>query len=73
MMNNDKDHPWFRPLWRRVLVVAICFAVALWDLSNGEFVWALIFGGLGGYAVYIFFIAWNRDAPAGETPKKPDD
>lgn len=61
-MNRDMNHPWFKPLWRRILVVAICFAVALWDLSNGEFVWALIFGGMGGYGIYIFFIAWDDDA-----------
>lgn len=58
-MNTDMNHPWFKPLWRRVLVIAICAGVALWDLSNGEYVWALIFGGLGGYGIYVFFIAWG--------------
>lgn len=62
-MNSDANHPWLRPLWRRVLVTAICFAIALWDLWNGDYVWALIFGGMGGYAIHIFFIAWNKDQP----------
>lgn len=66
-MKNDMQHPWFRPVWRRVLMVAICAAVALWDLSNGDYVWALIFGGMACYAIYIFFIAWGKDSP-----EKPD-
>ena len=69
-MNNDKDHPWFRPLWRRVLMVAICAAIAGWDLVSGNYGWALVFGGLGAYAVYIFFIAWNRDLPAADSEHK---
>ena len=70
-MNNDADHPWFRPMWRRVLMVAIPATIAAVDIYHGNFGWALIFGGLGAYAVYIFFIAWNKDRP--ETPKAPDD
>lgn len=62
-MNNDADHPWFRPLWRRVLMVLIPAVIAGVDIYHGNFGWALIFGGLGAYAVYIFFIAWNRDKP----------
>lgn len=67
-MNNDADHPWFRPMWRRVLMVAIPATIAAVDIYYGNFGWALMFGGLGAYAVYIFFIAWNKDRP-----KAPDD
>lgn len=70
-MHNDKDHPWFRPVWRRALMVAICAAIALWDLVSGNYVWALIFGGLGGYAVYIFFIAWNKEGTDGDDKSGP--
>lgn len=74
-MNNDKNHPWFRPVWRRVLMVVICAAIALWDVYHGNYGWALIFGGLGGYAVYIFFIAWNRDREdtAASSPAPSDE
>lgn len=70
-MNNDADHPWFRPMWRRVLVVVIPAIIAAVDIYHGNFGWALIFGGLAAYAVYIFFIAWNKSRP--EAPKAPDD
>jgi hypothetical protein len=58
-------------MWRRVLMVAIPAIVAAVDIYHGNFGWALIFGGLGAYAVYIFFIAWNKDKP--QAPKAPDD
>lgn len=60
-MQSDMNHPWLRPLWRRVLIVAITAAIALWDIVNGNFGWALIFGGMAAYGVYVFFIAWKGD------------
>ena len=68
-MNNDANHPWFKPAWRRALMVAIPAGVAGWDAYHGNWGWTLIFGGLAAYAVYIFFIAWNRDTP----PSKSDE
>jgi hypothetical protein len=37
--------------------------VAGWDAYHGNFGWALLFGALAVYAIYTFFIAWNRDKP----------
>ncbi len=62
-MNNDAQHPWFKPVWRRAVMVAIPAAVAGWDAYHGNFGWALLFGALAAYAVYTFFIVWNRDKP----------
>ena len=59
----DLRHPFFRPVWRRVLVVAICFAWASVEYSNGAEIWAMIFAALGGAAAWQFFIDW----------KDPDD
>lgn len=64
-MNNDASHPWFKPAWRRALMVVIPLAVAGWDAYHGNWGWVLVFGGLAAYALYIFFIAWNRDKPGG--------
>lgn len=68
-MTSDKNHPWLRPVWRRALLVATCVAIVFFDLWHGNYGWALIFGAMGAYAVYIFFIAYDDDAPApGDTP-----
>lgn len=53
------QHPWFRPAWRRAATVAVCFAWALVELSNGAPFWAMVFAAIGAYLVYAFFIAWT--------------
>ncbi|WGW05534.1 hypothetical protein [Tropicibacter oceani] len=61
----DPRHPFFRPLWRRVLIVALCFAWALFELVTGAPVWALLFAALGGYCAYLLLITFD--------PQPPDD
>ncbi len=61
----DFNHPFFRPLWIRVLVVAACLGWALVELASGEPMWAILFGALGAAAFYGFFITFN--------PREPDD
>lgn len=52
-------HPFFRPLWRRGLTVALCLGWALVELSWGNWGWAVLFGGIGAVAGYEFFIAFD--------------
>ena len=53
----DFSHPFFRPLWRRVLIAAFCFGWAGFEiLVAGSPVWALVFGGLGALGAYNFFV-----------------
>ena len=51
----DMDHPFFRPLWVRLAVLAVCFGWALVELMSGSPGWAMIFGALGAYAGWSFF------------------
>lgn len=53
----DTDHPMFRPLWVRILVVAICLGWAAFEFVAGSPFWGMIFGALGVYAGYRFFLA----------------
>jgi len=57
----DTDHPMFRPLWVRVLIVAICAGWAVLELVTGSGTWAAIFFGLGAYAAWGFFIDFDPD------------
>ena len=59
----DASHPFFRPLWRRVAVVAACIGWALVEVITGSPGWAMLFGAAGLYAAYVLLIA-NR--PEGE-------
>ncbi len=60
----DLDHPFFRPLWLRVLVVAACLGWAAVELVTGSPGWAIAFGALGLYSAYRFFVSFDpRDTP----------
>lgn len=59
----DARHPFFRPLWRRVAVVAVCLGWALFEFASGAPFWGILFGALGLWAVYEFFVA-GVDAPS---------
>lgn len=61
----DVQHPFFRPLWRRVAVVAVCLGWAGVELASGEVFWAILFGAAGGYCAYQFFLVFDppEDSP----------
>lgn len=59
----DFNHPFYRPLWRRVVIVAFCFGWAAVEVVNQAPFWAVLFGGLGALSGYHFFLA----------PPKEDD
>jgi hypothetical protein len=77
----DTDHPWFRPLWVRILVVAACLLWAALEfglyrrlgLPGGSPFWGVLFLALGVYAGYRFFIDFNPPPPGGDTkPPEPE-
>ncbi|MCK8782208.1 DUF3329 domain-containing protein [Rhizobium sp. NTR19] len=64
----DPDHPFYRPLWRRLLIPAVCLVWVIFELVAGEAFWAVIVGAIGAYATYKLFIE-KRDPP----PQRPLD
>lgn len=65
----DLQQEFYRPLWLRIAIVALCLGWALVELSAGAPIWALLFGGIGLYAGHQFFIAFD---PKPADPKTPD-
>jgi hypothetical protein len=55
----DTDHPFFRPLWIRIGLVAVCFGWAVLEFATANPFWGVIFLGFGGYAAYGFFFDFN--------------
>jgi hypothetical protein len=53
----DPDHPMFRPLWVRLLVVAVCAGAAVFEFADGSPLFGMIFAALGVYAAAVFVIA----------------
>lgn len=58
-MIGNREHPFFRPLWRRIAIVTLC---ALWlgvELVGGSGFWAALAFLILAYAVWSFFIAYE--------------
>jgi hypothetical protein len=61
----DTDHPMLRPLWVRLLLVALCLGWAAYEfgllgflgLRTGSPAWGVAFLALGLYAAWVFFLA----------------
>jgi hypothetical protein len=65
----DLQHPFYKPLWIRVLITAVCLGWTVVELLGGNVFWAILFGSVGVYAFYQFFIAFNpRDPEDGSKP-----
>lgn len=57
----DTNHPFFRPLWIRILIVAVCVGWGVMEFVTGAPFWGVIFLGLGGYAAWGFFFDFRPD------------
>ena len=55
----DVQTPFFRPLWRRVAVTAVCIAWAAVELATGAVVWAMLFGAASAWLAWQFFVAFD--------------
>ncbi|EPE98017.1 hypothetical protein [Rhizobium grahamii] len=69
----DPNHPAYRPLWARVLIVAVCFGWALVEIITGDPFWAVLSGGAGVYAAYMLFWSYKPQAVESVAPAPSDD
>lgn len=65
---KDSEHPFFRPLWRRVAVVAVCVIWSIIEFATGTPFWGVIALGFAGYGVWQFFICTSRRTRARRRP-----
>ncbi len=68
------EHPWFDPLWRRVLLVLFCGAWAGMEYYLGNITWVYIIGAITGYAAWAYLIGYKGpDDPSRKTRPRMDD
>lgn len=60
----DPNHPFYEPLWRRILIPGVCFVWAVVELLTGSVTWAAISGALGVFAAYKLLVEWRPRPPA---------
>ena len=63
----DLDHPFYRPLWARLLIVGVCVAWSGLEFWSGAPVWGTIVGVLGLYAVYKLLYEFHRRGTGGRS------
>ena len=69
---KDYEHPFFRPLWRRVAVVVVCAAWSIFEFVTGASFWGLIAAAFTAYAVWQFFFLYKPADPAAADPAAPE-
>ncbi|KAJ57193.1 hypothetical protein ACMU_01490 [Actibacterium mucosum KCTC 23349] len=57
----DTSHPWLRPLWVRVAIVASCAGWTLFEFMRGSPFWGMLFLAAGAVAFHGFFLAKTGD------------
>ena len=59
----DLQKPFYRPLWIRLTIVILCLAWAVVEFVSGTPFWGVLFGAIGLYAGYQFFVVFDpKDA-----------
>lgn len=64
----DVQTPFFRPLWRRIAVTAVCFAWTAVEIATGAVFWAILFGAASIYLAWQFFVVFRPPPDDGEGP-----
>lgn len=61
----EQKHPFYKPLWRRIVIIA---TIAAWfgiELAQGgSGLWAVLAGGILAYAIWVFLISFPKDDAA---------
>ncbi len=70
-MQKDTDHPFFKPLWRRILIVVFCFSWSGFEYSQGNPTWALITLAIAVYALWTFIISYKSQDDSQQQGEDP--
>lgn len=62
----DPAHPFFRPVWVRVVVVGLALGWGVVELIFGSPGWAMLFAAVGLYALWVF-VTDKGGAPPGDS------
>ncbi len=55
----DVQHPFYKPLWRRVAIVAFCLAWSIFEFVTGTPFWGVLSGAIGLYCGWQFFVVFD--------------
>lgn len=64
----DTDHPFFKPLWIRLVVIAVSSGWAMFEFLLGNWFWGALFAAFAALSVHGFFIAPRQKRPDHRPP-----
>lgn len=62
----DPSHSFYQPLWRRVVIVAVCLGWAVVETTRGDPFWAVLTAGAGIYSAWVLLVTFKPAPPAAE-------
>ena len=66
---KDHEHPFFRPLWRRIAIIAVCAGWSVFEFWNGSSMWGWIAAAFTAYAAWQFLYLYKEPV---EQPQSAD-
>ena len=72
----DPKHHFYRPLYVRIAIVAVCLGWAIVEATTGEPIWAIAVGAVGVYAAWMLLLNYtpsSEDAAAPPSRIDADD
>ncbi len=69
----DPDHPFYRPLWIRLLIVALCAAWTAVEFYGGQMMWGTIFLVVTAYAGAALLVFYRPKEPEEKEAVTPDE
>jgi hypothetical protein len=55
----DAGHPFYRPLWRRIAIVAVCIGWGLVEFWFDAVIWGTLFTAVGVYCAWTLLWAYD--------------
>lgn len=57
---SDQDHPFLRPLWRRIVLVAICVGWSIVEFASAQPFWGMLAAGMAAYGAWLYLWTYPR-------------
>jgi hypothetical protein len=61
----DVDHPFFLPRWRRIAIVALCTAWAVFEWTLQSHFWAVLTTALAVYTAWALLLTFDPERASG--------
>ncbi len=64
MKSGINDHPFYKPLWRRVAIIATTAIWFCFEMLVNDGMWTVIAGAFFAYSVWAFLVTYPKTPEA---------